>query len=120
MRLMLLPLLLLARHGRPRRPLAAGACRPKVIAWRRDIHQHPELGNRESRTSKLVADHLRKLGLEVRTGIAHTGVCRRPARRQARSAHRPARRHGRAATHGAGGAALRVEGDRQYKGQTRA
>lgn len=45
-----------------------------VIAWRRDIHQHPELSNREFRTSKLVAEHLRKLGLEVRTGIAHTGV----------------------------------------------
>jgi amidohydrolase len=46
----------------------------KVLAWRRDIHQHPELGNREFRTSKLVADHLRSLGLEVKTGIAHTGV----------------------------------------------
>ena len=50
------------------------ATMPKVVAWRRDIHQHPELGNRETRTSKLVADHLRFLGLEVRTGIAHTGV----------------------------------------------
>src|SRR5713101_9526807 len=46
----------------------------KVIAWRRDIHQHPELGNREVRTAKLVADHLRGLGLEVQTEIAHTGV----------------------------------------------
>jgi amidohydrolase len=46
----------------------------KVIAWRRDLHQHPELGNRETRTAKLVADHLRSLGLEVQTGIAHTGV----------------------------------------------
>ncbi len=47
----------------------------KVQAWRRDIHQHPELGNREVRTSKLVADHLRALGFEdVRTGIATTGV----------------------------------------------
>jgi amidohydrolase len=46
----------------------------KCIAWRRDIHQHPELGNREFRTSKLVADHLRKLGMEVRTEVAHTGV----------------------------------------------
>jgi amidohydrolase len=46
----------------------------KVIAWRRDIHQHPELSNREVRTAKLVAEHLRKLGLEVETGIAHTGV----------------------------------------------
>ena len=47
---------------------------PKVVAWRRDIHQHPELGNREFRTSKLVADHLKALGLEVQTGVAHTGV----------------------------------------------
>jgi amidohydrolase len=47
---------------------------PQVIAWRRDIHEHPELSNREVRTSKLVADHLKKLGLEVETGIAHTGV----------------------------------------------
>jgi amidohydrolase len=47
---------------------------PKVIAWRRDIHQHPELGNHEVRTAKLVADHLRSLGMEVRTGVAHTGV----------------------------------------------
>jgi amidohydrolase len=46
----------------------------KVQAWRRDIHQHPELGNRETRTAALVAAHLRGLGLEVRTGIAHTGV----------------------------------------------
>ncbi len=47
----------------------------KVQAWRRDIHQHPELGNREVRTSALVAAHLRALGLEdVRTGIATTGV----------------------------------------------
>lgn len=50
------------------------ALEPKIIAWRRDIHQNPELGNRETRTSALVADHLRKLGLEVTTGIAHTGV----------------------------------------------
>ena len=47
---------------------------PKVVAWRRDIHQHPELGNRETRTAKLVADHLRSLGIEVNAGVAHTGV----------------------------------------------
>jgi amidohydrolase len=46
----------------------------KVVAWRRDIHAHPELGNREFRTAKLVADHLRALDLEVKTGVAHTGV----------------------------------------------
>ncbi|HUP64553.1 MAG TPA: amidohydrolase [Thermoanaerobaculia bacterium] len=53
---------------------AAGGIEPRVIAWRRDIHQNPELGNREFRTSKLVEEHLRALGLEVRTGVAHTGV----------------------------------------------
>ena len=46
----------------------------KVVAWRRDFHEHPELGNRELRTSKIVAEHLQKLGLEVKTGVAHTGV----------------------------------------------
>ena len=46
----------------------------KVVRWRRDFHEHPELGNRETRTAKIVADHLRSLGMEVRTGVAHTGV----------------------------------------------
>jgi len=45
-----------------------------VIEWRRDIHQHPELGNREFRTAEMVADHLRSLGIEVQTEVAHTGV----------------------------------------------
>ncbi|MBS0589038.1 MAG: amidohydrolase [Proteobacteria bacterium] len=45
-----------------------------VVAWRRDFHQHPELSNRETRTAKIVADELKKLGYTVRTGIAHTGV----------------------------------------------
>jgi amidohydrolase len=47
---------------------------PKVLAWRRDIHQHPELSNREVRTAALVAAHLRGLGIEVEEGVAHTGV----------------------------------------------
>jgi len=47
---------------------------PKVVSWRRDLHQHPELSNRETRTAGIVAGHLRKLGLTVETGIAHTGV----------------------------------------------
>jgi len=48
---------------------------PQVVAWRRDLHAHPELGNREFRTAGLVAEHLRGLGFdEVRTGVAHTGV----------------------------------------------
>ena len=46
----------------------------KVVAWRRDFHQNPELSNREFRTSKIVAEHLQKLGLEVKTNVAHTGV----------------------------------------------
>ncbi|WP_299571414.1 amidohydrolase [uncultured Shewanella sp.] len=46
----------------------------KVIEWRRDLHQHPELSNREFRTSKVIAKHLESLGLEVQTGVAHTGV----------------------------------------------
>jgi amidohydrolase len=45
-----------------------------VVAWRRDIHQHPELGNREFRTAELIAKHLQSLGIEVQTGVAHTGV----------------------------------------------
>jgi amidohydrolase len=46
----------------------------KVVAWRRDIHAHPELSNREVRTAQVVAEQLRSLGLEVRTGVAHNGV----------------------------------------------
>jgi amidohydrolase len=53
---------------------AATAIAGQVIEWRRDFHRHPELANRETRTSATVADRLRSLGLEVRTGIAHTGV----------------------------------------------
>ena len=54
---------------------AALALDAKVIAWRRDLHEHPELGNHEVRTAAIVAAHLRALGFdEVRTGVAHTGV----------------------------------------------
>lgn len=53
---------------------AARAVEDRVIAWRRDIHQHPELSNRELRTSRLVAEHLERLGMKVTTGVAHTGV----------------------------------------------
>ncbi|MCL5278976.1 MAG: amidohydrolase [Planctomycetes bacterium] len=52
----------------------AAEIQPQAIAWRRDIHRHPELSNREVRTAGIVADHLRRLGLEVRTQVAHTGV----------------------------------------------
>ncbi len=46
----------------------------KCVTWRRHIHQNPELGNREFQTAKMVAEHLRKLGIEVKEGIAKTGV----------------------------------------------
>jgi len=47
---------------------------PQLVAWRRNFHQHPELGFHEVRTAGIVADHLRDLGLEVSTGIGKTGV----------------------------------------------
>ncbi len=54
---------------------AAKSLQPKVREWRRDIHEHPELGNRETRTAAKVAAHLKSLGLaDIRTGVAHTGV----------------------------------------------
>lgn len=52
----------------------SGSISDQVIAWRRDFHEHPELGNREFRTARIVAEHLQALGMEVQTGIAHTGV----------------------------------------------
>lgn len=60
--------------GADRIDVLAVAIEPRVFEWRRDIHQHPELGNREFRTAKIVAAHLERLGLAVRTGVAHTGV----------------------------------------------
>ena len=53
---------------------AVAAIEPQLLAWRRDIHQHPELGNREVRTAALVARELRGFGIEVRDGLAVTGV----------------------------------------------
>ena len=47
---------------------------PKVVEWRRHLHQYPELSNREVKTAKYVEDNLRRLGLEVKTGVAKTGV----------------------------------------------
>jgi len=52
----------------------AQAVNAQVIAWRRDFHQHPELGNREVRTARVIAEQLRRLGLEVRTAVGKTGV----------------------------------------------
>ncbi len=50
------------------------AIEDKVITWRRDIHQNPELSNREFKTAEKIAKHLKSLGIETQTGVAHTGV----------------------------------------------
>src|SRR4029450_9208118 len=77
---LLVPVPLHAQTVRGTNPLAADVDRlaqelnPQVVAWRGDFHEHPELGNRETRTSKIIADELRKLGFEVKTDVAHTGV----------------------------------------------
>jgi len=47
---------------------------PQITAWRRDLHEHPELSNRETHTAALIAEQLKRLGYEVRSGIAHNGV----------------------------------------------
>ncbi len=52
----------------------APALEKKLVVWRRDFHQNPELGNREFKTAEKVASHLKQLGIEVKTGVAHTGV----------------------------------------------
>jgi amidohydrolase len=54
--------------------LAANKIEQKVIDWRRDIHENPELGNHENRTAELIAKHLQSLGIEVKKAVAHTGV----------------------------------------------
>ena len=53
---------------------SADIIEPKIIEWRRDFHEHPELGNRETRTAGIVAKYLQSLGIEVKTGVATTGV----------------------------------------------
>jgi amidohydrolase len=63
-----------AADQRPGVAAAAQAERADIVAWRRDLHQHPELGNHETRTAQLVADKLRAFGLEPKAGIGHTGV----------------------------------------------
>ena len=77
--LLLAAALSLALCGKPARAAdvetLAASVDTKVQAWRRDLHQHPELGNQEVRTAKVVAGHLRALGLDdVRTGLGPTGV----------------------------------------------
>ena len=81
MRKILLPLLLFIAVGASAQKdysaaieAAATKLEPKCIAWRRQLHESPELGNREFKTAKLIAGHLRSLGIGVKEGVAHTGV----------------------------------------------
>jgi len=77
---LLAPVPMQAQTGPSANPLAAEVERlateinPQVVTWRRDFHQHPELGNNEVRTAKVIADELRRLGYDVTTGVAGTGV----------------------------------------------
>ena len=68
----LLPAHSIAQSGEIEAAVARYAA--ETIEFRHFVHQYPELGNREFETSRRVAEHMRELGLEVRTGIAHTGV----------------------------------------------
>ncbi|MGB6153737.1 MAG: amidohydrolase [Pricia sp.] len=61
-------------QGGPNLTKEYAAVADKVIEWRRDIHQNPELSNREFKTAEKIAKHLSSLGIEVQTGVAHTGV----------------------------------------------
>jgi len=81
-----------AGPGAGRSASAAGEIESRLIAWRRDIHEHPELGEQENANVRRWSPrHLTKLGLEVRTGVGRTGVGRDPQRRQARSGRGAAR-----------------------------
>jgi amidohydrolase len=77
---LLIPFLLLSITSfgqsslRPKIDQSADKIESKVIDWRRDFHEHPELSNQEFRTAKVIADHLRSLGMEVTEGVAITGV----------------------------------------------
>lgn len=75
--LLLVPVTALAQSASPLAPQVdrlSQELTPQVVTWRRDFHQYPELGNNEQRTSKIIAAELKRLGYEVRTGVAHTGV----------------------------------------------
>jgi amidohydrolase len=77
---LLIPVSILVQTPRGANPLAADVERlsaelnPQVVAWRRDFHQNPELGNREVRTAGIIAAELKQLGFTVTTGVAKTGV----------------------------------------------
>lgn len=74
--LLIAPLSLFAQNTARQALVAkqADALAEKVINWRRDFHEHPELGNNEVRTAGIIAKHLQSLGIEVKTGVAKTGV----------------------------------------------
>lgn len=76
--LFLIPVILFAQKNGPdiaeKISIATDKIEAKCINWRRDFHQHPELGNSEFRTAKIIADHLRSLGIEVKENIGKTGV----------------------------------------------
>jgi amidohydrolase len=78
--LLFVPVPMEAQTAPAANPLAAEVDRlsvelnPQVVTWRRDFHKNPELGNRETRTAKVIADELRRLGYTVTTGVATTGV----------------------------------------------
>ncbi|HST60079.1 MAG TPA: amidohydrolase [Longimicrobium sp.] len=63
-----------AQGADPAVAAAVARLAPRIVEIRHDLHQNPELSNRETRTAGVVAQHLRALGIEVRTGVAHTGV----------------------------------------------
>ena len=52
----------------------ADSLQNQIVTWRRDFHEHPELGNHEFRSAAIIAKHLQSLGIEVKTGVATTGV----------------------------------------------
>ena len=74
--LLIAPLCLFAQNSTQKAEVGrrADALTEKVINWRRDFHEHPELGNQEKRTAAIIAKHLQDLGIEVKTGVAKTGV----------------------------------------------
>ncbi|TKC12266.1 amidohydrolase [Pedobacter polaris] len=74
--LLIFPIFLQAQNTKQKIDVSnrADALSQKVIGWRRDFHEHPELGNLENRTAAIIAKHLQSLGIEVKTGVAQTGV----------------------------------------------
>lgn len=72
--LLLFPVIATAQITPERLDELAAEAQPQVVEWRRWLHQNPELGNREFKTSAYIAEALRGMGLEPRTGIAHTGI----------------------------------------------